>query len=104
MMRSRLLAGAAGLAAMVVMTGVAGAQSKGPEVGPHGFPISQTPRPAYPIPANCDRACLERVSDQVAHAMVSKDIASLPLSRDVRYTEGGQPLKVGDGFWATASV
>ena len=103
-MRTRLLAGAAGLAAMVVMAGVASAQPKGPEVGPHGFPISQTPRPSYPIPANCDRACLERVSDQVAHAMVSKDIASLPLSKDVRYTEGGQPLKVGDGFWSTAAA
>jgi len=103
-MRTRLLTGAAGLAAMVVMAGGAGAQPKTPEVGPHGFPISQTPRPSYPIPANCDRACLEHVSDQVAHAMVSKDIASLPLSRDVKYTEGGQPLKVGDGFWATASA
>ncbi|HEY5413085.1 MAG TPA: hypothetical protein VIJ94_20410 [Caulobacteraceae bacterium] len=105
MMRTRVLAGAAGLAALVVLgSGGALAQPAGPEVGPHGFPISQTPRPSYPIPANCDRACLEHVSDAVAHAMVSKDIASLPLSQDVRYTEGGQPLKVGEGFWATASA
>ncbi len=100
-MRTGMLAGAAGLAVMLVVAGSANAQPR--EVGPHGFPISQTPRPSYPIPANCDRACLEKVSDDVAHAMVSKDIASLPLSRDVKYTEGGQPLKVGDGFWATAS-
>lgn len=96
-MRIRILAVAAALA----MAG--GMATAAPEVGPHGFPISQTPKPSQPIPANCDRGCLEHVSDMVAQAMVSKDIASLPLSQDVRYTEGGQPLKVGDGFWATAS-
>ena len=99
-MKTRILAVAAGLAALTLT--VAGAPAKA-EVGPHGFPISETPKPSQPIPANCDRTCLERVSDAVARAMVSKDVASLPLSEDVRYTEGGQPLKVGEGFWATAS-
>jgi hypothetical protein len=98
-MRTSMLATLAG-AVVLVAAGAAGAA----EVGPHGFPISQTPRPSYPIPANCDRACLEHVSDMVAQAMVSKDVASLPLSRDVKYTEGGQVLKVGDGFWGTASA
>jgi hypothetical protein len=97
-MRTSRLATIAGVAALAVAGAAVAA-----EVGPHGFPISQTPRPSYPIPANCDRACLEHVSDMVAQAMVSKDVASLPLSRDVKYTEGGQPLKVGDGFWGTAS-
>ncbi len=102
-MMTRTLA-AAGVAALMTATAQpAAAQPAGPEVGPHGFPISQAPRPSQPIPANCDRGCLEHVADEVARAMVSKDLASLPLSRDVRYTEGGQPLKVGDGFWATAS-
>ena len=104
-MRSRILAGAAGLAALALMAAPgAGVQTANAEVGPHGFPISETPKPSQPIPANCDRACLEQVSDMVAQAMVSKDTASLPLSQDVRYTEGGQPLKVGEGFWATASA
>jgi len=98
-MTTGILAVAAGLAALA-LTSATGA---GAETGPHGFPISETPRPSQPIPANCDRACLEHVSDMVAQAMVSKDTASLPLSQDVRYTEGGQPLKVGEGFWATAS-
>ena len=101
-MKTGILAAAAGLGALM-WGAAASAQPAGPELGPHGYPISQTPRPVYPIPANCDRACLERVSDAVAQAMVSKNVASLPLSRDVRYTEGGQPLRVGDGFWATAS-
>ena len=99
-MKTTILAVAAGLAALA-LTG-AGAPANA-EVGPHGFPISETPRPQYPIPASCDRACLEHVSDAVAEAMVSRNVAALPLSRDVKYTEGGQPLKVGDGFWATAS-
>ena len=99
-MTTRILATAAGLAALA-LTGFGPASA---ETGPHGFPISETPKPSQPIPADCDRACLEHVSEQVAQAMVSKDIASLPLSQDVRYTEGGQPLKVGEGFWATASA
>jgi len=74
-----------------------------PEVGPHGFPISQTPAPPMAIPADCDRACLEAVADQIAAAMVAHNPSSLPLSSHVRYTEGGSELPVGDGFWATAS-
>jgi hypothetical protein len=99
-MKTRILTAVAGAAALTLTLAAAPANA---EVGPHGFPISETPKPSQPIPANCDRACLERVSDEVAHAMVSRDVASLPLSEDVRYTEGGQPLKVGEGFWATAS-
>ena len=74
-----------------------------PTVGPHGFPISQTPQPPMAIPANCDRACLEGVVDQIAAAMVAHDPSKLPLAKHVRYTEGGAPLSVGDGFWNTAS-
>ena len=99
-MKARILDFAASLAALALSAAPAAGVA---EVGPHGFPISETPRPSQPIPADCDRACLEHVSDMVAQAMVSKDVASLPLSQDVRYTEGGQPLKVGEGFWATAS-
>ncbi|MGZ5272604.1 MAG: hypothetical protein ACXWC6_18495, partial [Ramlibacter sp.] len=74
-----------------------------PTVGPHGFPISQAGPPEQPIPADCDRACLEGVADQVAQAMVAHDPSRLPLSKHVRYTEGGAELRVGDGFWATAT-
>jgi hypothetical protein len=100
-MRSRLVAGAAALVALMLAGGSATAQA--PQVGPHGFPISQTPQPPLPIPANCDRACLEHVTDEIAEAMVAHDPSRLPLSKHVRYTEGGAELKVGDGFWATAS-
>src|SRR5215472_1042704 len=91
-----------GAAAFVAMA-AAGFAASSQEVGPHGYPISQTPRPEQPIPADCDRACLEHVTDQIAEAMVAHDPSRLPLSKHVRYTEGGAELKVGDGFWATAS-
>jgi hypothetical protein len=94
------------IAALCVVAGLGlalGGGALAQEIGPHGFPISNAPRPEQPIPANCDRACLEHVADEVAAAMVAHDPSHLPLSQDVKYTEGGSPLKLGDGFWATAS-
>ena len=113
-MRTRLLASGT-VAAFVAAAGLAGAgmaaaksnpapaPAPEPTVGPHGFPISQTPKPQSPIPADCDRACLEALNDQVAAAMVAHDPSTLPLSKDVKYTEGGSILPVGDGFWKTAT-
>ncbi|MGB9069881.1 MAG: hypothetical protein WCC21_15025 [Candidatus Acidiferrales bacterium] len=52
---------------------------------------------------DCDRSCLNAFLDQVIAAMVAHDASSLPLARAVKYTENGQLLKIGDGFWGTAS-
>ena len=52
---------------------------------------------------DCDRACLNGFLDQLIAAMVTHDSSTLPLARDVKYTENGQLLKIGDGFWGTAS-
>src|ERR1700733_1767861 len=52
---------------------------------------------------DCDRSCLNADLDQVIAAMIAHDSSSLPLARDVKYTENGQLLKIGDGFWGTAS-
>ncbi len=52
---------------------------------------------------DCDRACLNGFVDHVLAAMAAHDSSSLPLARDVKYTENGQLLKIGDGFWGTAS-
>jgi hypothetical protein len=56
-----------------------------------------------PIPLNCNRACLEGLIDQYLAAVVAHDPSKLPLSEDVKYSENYQMLKVGDGFWKTAS-
>ena len=56
-----------------------------------------------PIPLNCDRACLEGVMNQYLAAVVAHDPKRAPLSEDVMYTENAQAMKVGDGFWKTAT-
>jgi hypothetical protein len=52
---------------------------------------------------DCDRSCLNGFLDQVLVAMAAHDSSPLLLARDVKYTENGQLLKIGDGFWGTAS-
>jgi hypothetical protein len=47
----------------------------------------------------CDRACLEGFVDQYLDAMVRHYPKSLPLARNVRFTENGQHLEIGDGLW-----
>jgi hypothetical protein len=56
-----------------------------------------------PVPATCDRACLENLVNQYLAAVVAHDPKRLPLSADVKYTENDQVLNVGDGFWNTAT-
>jgi hypothetical protein len=50
---------------------------------------------------DCDRACLEGFMNQFLEALLAHDPSSLPLASDVRYTENGQDLAVGDGLWQT---
>ena len=68
---------------------------------------AQSPRPPADYDPNfnydCDRPCLERFVNQYLLALVAHDPSQLPLARDVKYTENGQALKLGDGFWGTAS-
>jgi len=51
----------------------------------------------------CDRACLENFVDSYIDAMVSHDPSNVPLADNVRFTENGVELNVGDALWATAS-
>jgi hypothetical protein len=52
----------------------------------------------------CDRACLESHVNRYIAAMIAHNPSELPLARDVRFTENGQELRLGDGLWATASA
>jgi hypothetical protein len=54
-----------------------------------------------PIPVRCDRACMESIMNQYLAALVARDPKSLPLSKDVMYTENAQRVELGDGFWKT---
>src|SRR3990170_1327357 len=51
----------------------------------------------------CDRACLTGFIDRYLEALVAHDPSLLPIAPQVKFTENGQPLEVGDALWATAS-
>jgi len=50
----------------------------------------------------CDRACLEGFVDQFLAAVVAHDPSRLTLAKNVRYTENGVTLNLGDGMWGVA--
>ncbi len=51
-----------------------------------------------------DRADLVSMVDGFQKALVAHDPGLLPFSKGIRYTEEGQALDLGDGFWGTASA
>lgn len=53
--------------------------------------------------ANCDRVCLNGIMDQYLAAMVAHDPSKLPLAKNLKFTEDGVRLELGDGLWATVS-
>jgi hypothetical protein len=57
-----------------------------------------------PSAARCDRACLEGFVDQYLDALLAHDPSRLPVTSDVRFTENGQHLALGDGLWRTMTA
>jgi hypothetical protein len=53
-------------------------------------------------PADCNRACLEGMVERYFDAVIANDPKLVPLSPNVRFTEDGQRLLIGDGLWNTA--
>ncbi|HXQ26322.1 MAG TPA: hypothetical protein VN822_07940 [Candidatus Acidoferrales bacterium] len=61
-----------------------------------------TPKPpAAAGSGDCDRKCLNGFMNKFRAALLEHDPSRLPLTKDARYTENGQELKVGDGLWGT---
>jgi len=58
--------------------------------------------PAAQGQGNCDRACLEGFVDTYLDAWIARDPRKLPLGRNVKFTENGQQLELGDGSWNVA--
>jgi hypothetical protein len=48
---------------------------------------------------SCNRACLENWVDRYLDAVVDDNPSAVPMTRDVRFTENGQRLEIGDGLW-----
>ena len=53
--------------------------------------------------SHCDRTCLENIVNQYLNAVITHDYSTLSLSENVKFTENGQHLLLGDGLWNTAS-
>src|SRR5438477_11907968 len=51
----------------------------------------------------CDRACLEGFVDKYLDAVIAHDPKLLPLARNVKFTENGVRLEVGDAHWKTVT-
>jgi hypothetical protein len=51
---------------------------------------------------NRDRKCLADVMNTYMQALVKHDPATLPTTRNVKYTENGVRITLGDGLWQTA--
>ncbi len=59
--------------------------------------------PAYAASQICDRACLDGFVDRYLKAVAANDPSGLPVTPDVKFTEDGQRLNLGDGLWNTAA-
>jgi len=57
---------------------------------------------AAPAQAACDRTCLNNVANSYLTALAARSPRSMPQAANVRFTENGQTLKLGDALWATA--
>jgi hypothetical protein len=63
----------------------------------------QTPARGGAAAGPCDRICLEGFVDQYLDALAARDPKRLPLTANVKFTENGQRLTLGDGFWNAAT-
>lgn len=52
----------------------------------------------------CNRECLAGVMNSYLQAVVSHNPAKLAVTKNVKYTENGVRLNLGDGLWQTASA
>jgi hypothetical protein len=62
-----------------------------------------TAHAAEPPPAPCERACLYAIADQYMAALVDGNTSAAPVARNVKFSENGILLDVGDGLWNTIS-
>jgi len=53
--------------------------------------------------ADCDRSCLKNMMTTYLNALVSQDPSKAPLAPTIRFTEDSKDLKVGEGFWKSAT-
>jgi hypothetical protein len=90
-MRRRLLLG---ISATLILGTIAGRSVAAQEASDYD------PNVSY----DCDRTCLNGFADQALAAFVAHDPSRLPLAKEVKYTENGQVLRLGDGLWGIVTA
>jgi hypothetical protein len=60
--------------------------------------------PAAAATAACDEACLRSVMDGYLHALQAHDAADLKVAPNVRFTENGVAIPLGEALWVTFSA
>ncbi len=67
------------------------------------YPIASPPQPeeAATLKERCDKACLTSVGDRFMTAFAAQKPADVPWARDVRFTENGVGIQVGEGVWGS---
>jgi hypothetical protein len=53
--------------------------------------------------ADCDARCLRGITDRYLSALTQRDASKLPID-NVKFTENGKALKLGEGLWKSASA
>jgi hypothetical protein len=64
--------------------------------------IAAAAHAADKAPTGCDRNCLQSFVDSYLDAMAKQDPSKLPVAANVKFTENGKEMKLGEGFWKTA--
>jgi hypothetical protein len=62
-----------------------------------------TPVAVRPAARSCDRACLSGFVTAYLEALASRQPSRLPLSGELRYTENGVAVPMGEALWATVT-
>ena len=52
----------------------------------------------------CGHDCLGEFAERFLYGLTHRDVSAVPLAPNVRYTENGSVLAVGDALWATAQA
>ncbi|HXQ25819.1 MAG TPA: hypothetical protein VN822_05365 [Candidatus Acidoferrales bacterium] len=91
-MRGRLLL--AGVVGVLLLGIIAGESSR-----VHAFANG----PGAAASGACDRDCLNGFVDRYLDAVVAHDPSRLTVTKSVKFTEDGQRLELGDGFWRTGT-
>src|SRR5882724_6448415 len=54
--------------------------------------------------ASCDKTCLKGFMDGYIDAVSHRDATKLPVVKEIKYTENGRVLDLGEGFCHTAGA